>query len=156
MPCDHVTPITSTCVRPHALRRSTAGGEAGGRGGPTELLSPGDYVEVTRGDLKGVAGRIVVINSGGTFTLMPSAECAAQLGFNEKMEIKFEEAVKVRSGSGLVYPYLLELNSASSHHSLLPNFCTQFSAIQDKMSRHAHSPFLSAPSSCRCLRSGST
>lgn len=68
---------------------AAAGGEGGGAGeaGATALL-PGDSVVVVRGDLQNLSGRVVALNPGGTFTLQPSAESAAQLGLNERLELQ--------------------------------------------------------------------
>lgn len=57
-------------------------------------LEPGDSIVVVKGDLAGLTGHVVVVNPGGTFTLMPSAESTQALGISEKLEIPMEEAAK--------------------------------------------------------------
>ena len=69
---------------------------AAGAGAASTRLVPGDSVIVVRGDLTNLTGTVATLHaSAGTFSLTPSAESAAALGFSDRLEIGIDEVVKV-------------------------------------------------------------
>lgn len=108
-----------------ASRAGRGGDNGSGEGdGSTPDLLPGDSVVVVRGDLRNLTGRVVALNPGGTFTLQPSAESAAQLGLNERLELALNEVMKVfnivSGGLSSERRFLVGLPPYSGGHPVLP------------------------------------
>jgi hypothetical protein len=60
-------------------------------------INVGDEIRVVKGDLSGLIGKIKIINTGGTATVIPSKESAAELELEEgtELEVNINELIKL-------------------------------------------------------------